>query len=307
MIQALLERTKPVARGARVRPARPVRPVPQGVAMVSSALTVVTLLLGCLLAEATVIGDVRHARAQKLTYEQLRTDLAKGEAPIGQMDANGEVTVPGRPVAVLTIPAINLREVVFEGTTAGVLADGPGHRRDTAFPGQAGAALIFGRQAMYGGVFSRIHDLRRGDEIKVATGQGSHAYKVSDVRHAGERVLPVAAGKARLVLATAAGRPFLPEAVVYVDAVQVSQVVPSPERAFGTAALADGEGLMKGDTGTLLPLLLWAQLLLLVVAAAAWVGTTWGRWQVWIVTVPVLTLPALQVAHYSLQLLPNLT
>lgn len=282
------------------------RPVPQSVAVVSSVLTAVTLLLACLVAEATVIGDVRHARAQKLSYAQVRADLAKGEAPIGQLDITGAVTQPGRPIAVLTIPAISVREVVFEGTTSGVLADGPGHRRDTAFPGQAGASLIFGRQAMYGGVFSRIDELRRGAEIRVATGQGSHIYRVSGVRHEGESVLPAPADKGRLVLATGAGTPFFPEAVVYVDAVQVSQVVPTPQRAFGTAALTGSEGLMKGDTGTLLPLLLWAQLLLLVVAAAAWVGTTWGRWQVWIVTVPVITLPALQVAHFGLQLLPNL-
>ena len=36
----------------------------------------------------------------------------------------------------------------MEGTSSGTLMSGPGHRRDTPFPGQAGVSVIVGRPVL---------------------------------------------------------------------------------------------------------------------------------------------------------------
>src|SRR5262249_38778129 len=81
-----------------------------------------------------------HDRAQKVAYANFRAALAQATAPVGHFDETGKDALPtGTAVALLTIPAIGVHEVVFEGTDAGALTRGPGHRRDTLFPRQQGA------------------------------------------------------------------------------------------------------------------------------------------------------------------------
>ena len=77
------------------------------------------------------------------------------------------------PVAVLAIPKLGLTEVVFEGTEASVLKDGPGHMRSTPLPGQAGVSVIMGRSTMYGGPFGRIGTLAPDDTLIVTDASGN--------------------------------------------------------------------------------------------------------------------------------------
>ena len=98
--------------------------------------------LGFVLA-ITLVSQVQHARAQQVAYAQFREELAQATAPTGQLDFNGELLALGAPVATMTSPDLGLeREVVFEGTTGDVLMKGPGHRRTTVLPGQAGVSVI---------------------------------------------------------------------------------------------------------------------------------------------------------------------
>jgi len=304
---AVLERIRRPSGGARVKPGRPAPPpaTPQ-LRIVNTALAVLAVLLLSFIIEVTVLGDVRHARAQSIAYDELRLDMANGTAPVGQTDADGKLVEVGRPIALLAIPAIGLREVVFEGTTGSVLSEGPGHRRDTPYPGQAGGSLIMGRQAAYGGPFGSLEELEPGDEIAVTTGQHSHLYEVTGTRRAGDPITPLATGEGRLTLASGDGLKFLPDGVVRVDAKLVSEVVPSPALAFGSASLPETEQAMASDTGVLLPLFLWSQLLLLLAVAMVWVRSVWGQWQTWLVALPVLALPCLQASHQVAQLMPNL-
>lgn len=282
-------------------------PLTGRVAVASTASTIVALLLVAFVVEVTLLGSVRHARAQRVAFQELRVDLAEGTGPVGQTDLDGKLVDVGRPIALLSIPEIDLREVVFEGTSGSVLANGPGHRRDSPYPGQAGGVQILGRQAAYGAPFQRIADLSPGDEIAVTTAQGSHLYVVSGVREEGDPVTALVAGEGRLTLTTAEGPRFLPDGVLRVDAKLASQVELAPARAFGSSSLPPGEEAMAGDRSILLPLFLWAQFLLVVGVALVWVRSVWGRWQTWVVATPALSLATLQVAHQLAQLLPNLT
>lgn len=265
----------------------------------------VALLMITVVIEITLVGTIRHARSQALEYDQLRADLAQGTAPVGQTDTFGAVLEPGRPIALLSIPTLGLREVVAEGTSSGILDAGPGHRRDTPFPGQPGVSLILGRQAAYGGPFGRVGELAVGDGISVTTGQGVQRFHVSAIRHAGDQTKPLAQGAARLTLVTASGPPYLPDEVVRVDADLESEVQPAPAMVYGAAALRPAESVMQGDPSAALGLFLWAEALLVVSVALVVMRSIWGRWQCWVVAVPVLALCGLQVAHQGAMLLPN--
>ncbi|MER6351427.1 sortase [Streptomyces sp. NPDC001634] len=264
------------------------------------------LLLG-FVADAGLVSDLRHARDRQVDYASFRSALANGVAPVGQSAGGSRAPRPGEPVAILEIPALHLREVVREGTTAEDLARGPGHRRDTPLPGQSGVSVIMGRQATYGGPFRRLGELNTGETFTVTTGQGKHTYRVIGPRRAGDPQPPAPAeGRGRLTLITGDGTPFMPRGILRVDADLVSNVQPTPSPAVVPGALPEEEKPMATQQTAWLPLVLWGQGLVLAAAALAWAHTRWGRPHTWVVGVPLLGVLGLAVADQALLLLPNL-
>ncbi|MDV5147961.1 sortase [Streptomyces sp. SBC-4] len=167
-----------------------------GLALAGAALCVLAALLIGFAANLTVVGHLQHARDQSTAYDDLREQLALGTAPVGQSTYDGKPLALGAPVGLLRIPALGIREVVAEGTTSGVLMSGPGHRRDTALPGQAGASVIMGRQWGYGSPFNDVHRLPAGARVEVTTGQGKAVYEVTAIRRPGDpNPAPSARGK----------------------------------------------------------------------------------------------------------------
>ena len=84
----------------------------------------------------------------------------------------------GDAVARLRIPKIGLDKIVVEGVDVEDLRKAPGHYKSTSMPGQQGNAAIAGHRTTYGAPFGDIDKLVPGDEILVATPQGSFTYKV---------------------------------------------------------------------------------------------------------------------------------
>ncbi|GAA2137201.1 sortase [Kitasatospora kazusensis] len=280
---------------------------PDGPQLVGAALSIAAAMLLGLLLDLGPLGGLRHLRDHETGYAQLRESLAKGTTPIGQRTSGGALVDPGTPIALLTIPQLGLREVVREGTSGDVLESGPGHRRDSPYPGQAGTSILFGRQAGFGGPFGTLGNLRPSETFTVTTGQGTHTYRVLDVRRAGDPVpaaLPNGAG--RLVLATGDGPRYAPSGVLLVDADQVSAVKDANARPLGAGSLPPGELAMGTDSGAWIPLVLWGEALLLAALALASAWSRWGRPQAWIVGVPVLSALGLAVADEVARLLPNL-
>lgn len=256
------------------------------------------------------ISSLHHARAQHTAYANFRKALAEGTAPVSQMqpsDPNKLLSL-GTAVAVLYIPRIHVREVVFEGTTASVLENGPGHLRSTPLPGQGGISEIMGRAATYGGPFARLSHLHVGDTIIVTTGQAESRFRVLDVRREGDPLpAPLAANGGRLLLATATGTPLIPSGVLRVDADLVSPTQTTPAAVLSAADLSPSERALGTDPSAWLPLVLWGQALVLAAVLLSLARTRWGRWQIWIVAVPVLLFFGLAVADEAARLLPNLT
>ncbi|MFF3678080.1 sortase [Streptomyces sp. NPDC002120] len=278
--------------------ARPAPAAGPGLWAAGAALAILGALLLGFVAEVGPLGHLRHERDRRVGYAQLRDELANATAPVGPTEV-------GRPVALLAIPQIGVREVVREATTAEVLASGPGHRRDTVLPGQPGTSILMGRQAGYGGPFGDIGDLERGETFTVTTGQGEHEYKVLGVRRAGDPQPAAPKGDAALLtLMTADGTPYMPRGVLQVDAELVSPAQQSGGRTPGR--LPADEAPMAGRTSAWVPLVLWGQALLLAAAALAWARVRWGRAHTWLVGFPVLAALGLVVSDQAALLLPNL-
>lgn len=296
---------RPPRRAPKARPARPpLSPAQTSVRMVAGLLA--ALLLGMVL-YLTGFSRLSHVVSQDRLNADLRAELSAGTAPVSEGDFNDVLLPDGVPLAQLTIPRIGVDETIAEGTTSGVLMGGPGHRRDTVLPGQAGTSVIMGRAAAFGGPFGRIQELQPGDKITVVTGQGEQKFEVIGVRYAGDLApAPITSGEARMLLVTARGPAFLPSGVLRVDAKLVSEVQAPGARATTKASLKPAEKEMGYD-----PSHLWALVFVLQAMVAAEVGAVWtrgriGARQAWIVFVPVGLVLALAMANQLSRLLPNL-
>ncbi|MFJ5900975.1 sortase [Streptomyces sp. NPDC093064] len=285
----------------RVRSVPAVRHIARG-----ALLSLAALLLG-ITAQLLFLSGVQERAAQHTAYDELRNALALGTAPVSQTDQQGRLLAPGTPVALIDIPSLRVRQVVLEGTDSGVMTDGPGHRRDTPMPGQAGTSVLMGRAAAYGGPFERLADLAEGDRFTVTTGQGAAKYQVVGVRRAGDPApAPLASGQGRLVLATATGPSYMPGGILRVDADLVSTPFETPAAVIRSGTLPESEQPLARPSGVPWPLVMWLQALLVSAVAAVWTWHRWGRHQTWIVFAPVVAVLGLQVATRTTELLPNL-
>ena len=288
-------------------PSRRRGPAPPVVQAISTAIVTISVLLLGFAVYIAFVARLHHDRAQFTSYANFRQELALGTAPTGPMTP-GDPTKPlalGTPVAVLNIPALDLNQVVFEGTSGAVLEKGPGHLRGTPLPGQAGRSEIWAKSTTYGGPFGGLSSLIPGDALTVTTGQGVHKYQVLDVRRSGLPQPPApAAGHGRLVLVTSEGGPFAPNDVLRVDADLVSDVQPAP--AVAAPRLTAAERAMASDRSAWFWLVIVGEALVVAVGLLSWARVAWGRWQTWIIRIPVLGFFGLAVADQAARLLPNL-
>ena len=270
-----------------------------------SLLILLGLLLGFVLC-ITAVGGLYYRRAQTDGYAGFRSQLALAEAPVSQLDYDGQPVVVGAPMALLSIPALHLHVLVRDGTTPGVLIDGPGLDRDTVLPGQVGTSVIFGRRWTFGGPFGRLGQLRPRDKISVTTGQGTTQFRVIDVRLPGDRVpAEPTAGRGRLVLVTAGGSLWLPSTGLWVDADTVSAGRPVGP-VVPAATLTPTEKILATDSSAWAAVLLWSALLLLAALLVIWLRKRWAGPQLWVAAVPVILVIAVELGNEAARLLPNL-
>ena len=273
-----------------------------------SILLVLGIVASSFLVSILGISQLQNLRDQQVAFEQYRYTLANATAPVSDMDMNSKLLVEGTPVAQISIPKIGVNAIVVEGTTSDITMHGPGHRRDTVLPGQEGVSVIFGREFTYGAEFNRLSELKVGDKINAVTGQGESNYKVISKRYSGDD-LPAApeAGEGRLVLVSASGHiPLLPSDSIRVDAELVGDAYVTPMRNFTFAGLTTPEEAMQGDASVWPTLALVLSFLVLLVVVMALLRRFWGKWQTWIVAVPVLTAVGVFAATQVAILLPNI-
>jgi sortase A len=296
------KKPEPAARPKRTAPTGPPSPVDNAAGVLSSAFTMIAIVCLWMAVQLLFLGGVSQGRAQDLLYQEFRTDLAGATAPLGPI-------VPvGDPVALLTIPEIGLEQVVVEGTASGDTLAGPGHRRDTPLPGQAGTSVVYGRAATYGGPFAELPDLTVGDKFQVTGAQGKKTFTVIGVRRAGDPLpQPVAEGAARLTMVTAEGSGRLgaisPDSVVYIDA-DAKKAFPAPPGR--PTAVPESEKAMAADKGALPLLALCLALLLALTLGVVAARQRWSTVLVWVIASPLVIALSWVSTDVVMRLLPNL-
>lgn len=289
-------------------PPRPLAPLSRRQIVIRSILLLVVATQVGFLFHLVGYSQLRHAVRQSQLRAELTSELAAGTAPVSEGTFDNVLLLDGAPVARISIPSIGVEEIVVEGTSGDTLMSGPGHRRDTVLPGQAGISVLMGRAWAYGGPFNRIQELAPGESISVVTGQGESIYKVIGVRYAGDPApAALASGQGRLLLQTSRGFPFLPSATVTVDADLVSTVQAVGARRTTYAFLPASNKAMASDTSTLWALVFALQFLIIAEAGTSYAWLRFGRAKTWIVATPVLVLAFLLVFDQVTKLLPNLT
>lgn len=290
-------------RAARPRTDREPVVLDESTTIISTSLTVMAIVIVWFLAQLLVLGGLEQSRAQDRLYGDFRTQLASAEAP------TGGVITPGSPVAVMSIPSIGYQQVVLEGTSSGVLVNGPGHRRDTVLPGQAGVSILYGKSRTYGKPFAVMLDEATGRAMTVVTAQGTTTYRIGKVRRSGDPMPAAPTGTAsRITMATAEGSGSLgglaPKDVVYVDATSVGATFTAPGGRPNTVSTI--ETAMASDTTVMPSLALSLGALALVTVGALWSRQRFGLVKTWIVATPLVLSLAWFTTDLATYLLPNL-
>jgi sortase A len=293
------------------------RPADQALRSSGLALTLLAVVILGFVGYLYGLSGIQEARAQTNLYGQLRGELGQALAPTGpaipghRASPSSLAAVPGDPVAILSIPAIGITTmVVVEGTSPENLTLGPGHLRDTPFPGQAGVSVIFGRRATFGGPFGSLPLLQKGAVINTFTSEGEARYQVIAVSDSSKPV-PFSSIPNQLLLVTADSRIFPAHYVEveakFLDDVNAGSVSTTPFRESGYFPMVgSAETPLGRNFYALIPAMAWAIALAAAAALGSFLAVRWQRWPAWIATVPVLVAILWNLYECLSALLPNL-
>ncbi|MGO8872208.1 MAG: class D sortase [Acidimicrobiales bacterium] len=187
----------------------------------------------------------------------------------------GRVPSEGSAVAVLEVPALHLRQIVVEGTSAADLMNGPGLMPGTVLPGGPGNSVIAGRRVTFGAPFGSLGQLRAGDKVRVVDGAGSFSYRVTRTRvvTGGERDVIAPTLDNRLTLVTS-NSTVAPNGRLVVVARLTGRPVAVTSSAVAVPSYELG---LSGDPAAGGLTVMWALLTVIVVVVAGVAAWRWRR------------------------------
>jgi sortase A len=166
-------------------------------------------------------GPTTVASAEEIAEEaaRYRQSLGKGEA-----------------VGRLEIPRLGLDAMIVEGTDNDSLKRGPGRYRELFLPGEGELIYVAGHRTTYSAPFSRIDELRPGDEVTVDVPYGRFVYRITRHRIVAETELSVLKTQGEEVLALQACHPRFFASHRYIAYAEPVEVEPRMAAASGAGA-----------------------------------------------------------------------
>jgi sortase A len=135
---------------------------------------------------AACLGYYGYVSAETALYQafetrELEAILASGPRTAPEARAAGVTAAPrrlparGEAVGRIDIPRLGVSAVVRAGSDARTLRLAVGHIPGTALPGERGNVGLAAHRDTF---FRRLGDIRKGDEVRVTTPEGTYAYTV---------------------------------------------------------------------------------------------------------------------------------
>ena len=249
-------------------------------------LTVIGLSLILFLAYVLFFTTLRQERSQHQLLNVFTT-------PAGAVPLSGKLPANGTPAAVLSIPSIQVHQLVLQGTTAVETAQGPGLLTQAARPGTIGNAVIIGRKATAAAPFAKLNQLRTGDSVYLVSGLGKFHYIVirSGVATPGQIDPASPVNRPQLTLVTSEN-PLGSSNLFYVVARQLSK--PGATAKVHRPPTATELGL-AGYPGAVAPSILLGLLYALLITATAVSYRRYraNTWTIYILTTPIILAVAL--------------
>ena len=309
-----------------------------GRSLLGQALTLVGVLLAVFLVYQFVVTDISASRAQRSLRAEFTDDLlSAGQLAMGvdegqsSLEAFGDVEgigadneveefdvealterltqpEPGQPIAVLSIPALDVELYVVEGSGSTQLSQGPGHYRGSPRPGYIGNSVVAGHRTTYGAPFRDLDKLEDGDEITVTTVDGVFRYTVRDTVsiRSGQDDVTGPKFENLLTLVTSSPPYRADRRLAVVSELQDTPVVPDDELLIGrNPAIATDELGVFRDTTAWTPAVIYFQLLAGVWILAKVLTARWRRWSAWLITAPLLFTFGFLFLESAARLLPS--
>ena len=111
--------------------------------------------------------------------ENITTMLEQNESQEEeQIDKKQELKI-GDEIGLIVIPSIDLKATIVEGTTQEILKYAVGHFENTEI-WDGNVALASHNRGSYAHYFSRINELKNGEEIIYITSMGERRYRVTE-------------------------------------------------------------------------------------------------------------------------------
>jgi LPXTG-site transpeptidase (sortase) family protein len=130
-------------------------------------------------------SNVAYTADTQATLTQQWDQTHQGEATLAPSDESAPVLffdhprlAYGEPLAKISVPSIKFNGIVLEGTDDKVLAGGPGHLPETAYPGEPDNVAI----SNHNSYSLSWGDIKKGDVIQLQTNWGTFNYRVNGTR-----------------------------------------------------------------------------------------------------------------------------
>jgi LPXTG-site transpeptidase (sortase) family protein len=242
--------------------------------LVGVTLTGMGVLLLLFFAYLYVFTPLTHGRDQHRLLQSLVGNPRAVYSLVG-----GHLPPEGKPIGILTIPAIKQREVIVMGTSSADLQQGPGLMAGTVLPGDAGNSVIAGRRTTYGAPFGSLDRLIRGDRLEVVDGAGNFTFKVVSSRELSGGQADAGNGRGPAWLTLVTSNPGLDASghlvVVAKAKTSADEVGSAPSTRYGVTLASLG-----GDPAAGILALLWSGAFMIGLGAAVY--TIRRSRQVWL-------------------------
>ncbi|GIH21835.1 hypothetical protein Aph01nite_01450 [Acrocarpospora phusangensis] len=274
-----------------------------------SAITIMGVLLLAFSWYASWFGHLMYERNQRIMLDELNEDFTAAATIAAAPQATDKdlTAIPprGKPIALLEIPKLGLREVVVQGTGTAELRAAVGHYRPAPMPGQSGNAVLAGHRALYGSPFDRLAEMVPGDKVIATTQEGRFTFTVELVEEAGtghDDFLGQETFVNRLTLLTTAengGQGGRLAVVSRLDGLPASLKTVDPSQPK-----ADELGLGR-DTTAWWPALGWGAALFALLAGTIQLYRRWRRTSAYLITTPPLLAAGLLWFEALARLIPS--